>query len=146
MLSSRRARALAAVMIFACTLGWLAIPIDAQSQSAVLMLIDEDSIDNDQAPDSWTVQDVNGQIAQLGLRDPLPWFVGKDSTHIMLHSGQAGDGGWFALRSVPSNWTSEDGATPGLKNLDACWYPDSDRRMRTATARASSPPCPTSPN
>jgi hypothetical protein len=117
MLPSHRARALAAVMIFACTLGWLAIPIDAQGQSPVLMLIDEDSIDNGQPPDNWTALDVNAPIAQLGLRDPLPWFASREGAHATLHSGQPGDAGWFALRSVPSNWTSADGATEGLRNF-----------------------------
>lgn len=110
-------RALSAILVIACGLNWPMQTIAAQDQIAYLLLIDEDSVDNDQAPNQFPIADVNGTIAQVGLRDPLPAFLGKENYHMTLRTGQPGDAGWFAVRSTPPTWISEDGSADGLKNF-----------------------------
>lgn len=109
--------ALTAIFVIACGLDWRMQTVSAQDQSAYLLLIDEDTIDNDQAPNQFPIADVNGTIAQVGLRDPLPAFLSKETYHMTLRTGQPGDEGWFALRSTPPTWISEDGSVDGLRNF-----------------------------
>jgi hypothetical protein len=60
---------------------------------------------------------VNDHIAKLALRSELPFFDTSEGHTITLYTGQVGDEGWFALKTIPAAW---DAAGPvfgdGLRN------------------------------
>ena len=95
----------------------------------VFLVIDEDSIDNGIAPNFFTGAEVNEDIADIGLRATLPFFAANVGATITLHTGEVGDEGWFAVKTVPSSWPeagpTDDGlcnylgAGPGLGTPDA---------------------------
>ena len=73
----------------------------------VVLIIDEESIDNGNPPNFFSAADVNDDMADIGLRDELPYFDGHEGDKITLHTGQVGDEGWFALTAIPTPTTSE---------------------------------------
>jgi len=79
-----------------------------QEAPAVVLIIDEDSIDNG---NFFAAADINDYIAQIGLRTQLPFFAANVGKTITLHTGQMGDEGWFALKTIPASWgpTNDDG-------------------------------------
>jgi len=79
-----------------------------QEAPAVVLIIDEDSIDND---NFFAAADINDYIAQIGLRTQLPFFAANVGNTITLHTGQMGNEGWFALKTIPASWgpTNDDG-------------------------------------
>jgi hypothetical protein len=90
-------------------------------QPAEFLIIDEDSIDKD-GPfhdagelDFFSEGDVNDDIADIGLRTQLPFFAANVGSTITLYTGEVGDEGWFAPKTIPESW---DGAGPddGLRN------------------------------
>lgn len=95
-----------------------------------LLVLDEDAIDNGCSINRFSGRDVNDGIAAVGLRAVLPWFAAHPGKEMVLPSGEVGDEGWFALKSVRVAWRSagpdrEDGlrnyleAGPGLGTADA---------------------------
>ena len=84
----------------------------------VFLLLDEDAIGKDLAPNFFDEVDVNEQNADKGVRTHLPFFAdpSEDRT-ITLHSGPMGDEGWFALKTVPGSWLPLGPTDNGLKNF-----------------------------
>ncbi|MDZ7605104.1 MAG: hypothetical protein U5K79_05840 [Cyclobacteriaceae bacterium] len=89
---------------------------DNNSSEAVFLLIDDDSIDNGNEPNDFSATDVNDQLADIGLRIPLKYFKDNVGKTIELYTGEVGDEGWFALKTIPSSWASAGPTTDGLKN------------------------------
>jgi uncharacterized protein (TIGR03437 family) len=84
---------------------------------AVFLVIDEDSIDNGNPPNSFSEQDVNDDLAEIGLRKPLRFFAANTGSTITLHTGQVGDEGWFALKTIPPEWDAVGPTDDGLLNF-----------------------------
>ena len=85
---------------------------------SVALVIDEDSIDNGTPPNYLVGVDINDDIADIGLRDPLPAFSGNNvGTTLDLYTGEVGDEGWFALTSIPESWDAAGPTNDGLKNF-----------------------------
>lgn len=103
--------------------------------AAVFLLIDEDSIDNGNPPNNFSDTDVNDQIATLGLRTQLKYFRENVGKTIDIYTGQVGDEGWFALKTIPNNWKSAGPTDNGLRNYLApgpglgAAFPDDDREV-----------------
>ena len=85
--------------------------------SAVLLVIDESSIDNGNLPNNFSETDVNDQLAKIGLRQPLKYFQDNVGKTIDLYTGEVGDEGWFALKSIPSSWKTAGPSANGSRNF-----------------------------
>jgi CSLREA domain-containing protein len=83
-----------------------------------LLLIDESSIDNGNAPNLFPPTDVNDELAALALRTPLAAFddenIGRTYT---LHTGEVGDEGWFAPKTIPEAWSTAGPTLDGVRNF-----------------------------
>ena len=90
-------------------------PADAGAPPVVLFL-DGDSIASDQAPTYFTSEDINASVAEVGLREQLPIFVGNVGQRLVLSGGTVSDEGWFALTEVPVGWATEEDVD-GLENF-----------------------------
>lgn len=84
---------------------------------AVFMLIDEESIDNGNRPNNFSEIDVNDQIARIGQRQTLRYFANNTGKTITLYSGEVGDEGWHALKTIPSSWSSAGPTANGTRNF-----------------------------
>jgi hypothetical protein len=84
--------------------------------AAVFLIIDEDSIDNGNPPNDFSETDVNDQLAAVGQREPLAFFQANVGSQIDLFTGQVGDEGWFALKTVPSTWQEAGPTDNGTRN------------------------------
>jgi hypothetical protein len=84
--------------------------------NVVFLLIDEDSIDNGNEPNDFSETDVNDDLAEVGVRLPLRYFQQNIGDQIDLYTGQVGDEGWFALKTIPSSWASAGPTGNGLRN------------------------------
>ncbi len=84
--------------------------------SAVFLLIDEESIDNGNEPKNFSETDVNDQLADIGLRQTLRYFKDNVGKTIKLYTGQVGDEGWFAPKTIPTSWKSTGPTANGLAN------------------------------
>ncbi|MBK9169413.1 MAG: IPT/TIG domain-containing protein [Bryobacterales bacterium] len=80
-------------------------------------MIDEDSIDNGNPPNFFGDVDVNDDIARIGQRRPLRFFAQNAGSVIALHTGEVGDEGWFALKSIPASWNRTGPTGDGLRNF-----------------------------
>jgi hypothetical protein len=70
------------------------------------------------APNSFSPQAVNAQIARIGLRAPLPAFAGPNvGSKLTLYTGQPGDEGWFAPKTIPTTWAAAGPTTNGISNF-----------------------------
>lgn len=100
---------------------------------AVFLVIDEESIDNGNPPNDFSETDVNDQLAEVGFRGPLRYFAENTGRTIDLFTGQVGDEGWFALKTIPSSWKNAGPTGNGLRNYLApgpglgASNPDDDR-------------------
>lgn len=83
---------------------------------AVLLVIDENSIDNGNEPNNFSDVDVNDQLATVGLRTPLKYFQDNVGQTIDLYTGQVGDEGWFALKNIPNRWRNAGPTSNGARN------------------------------
>lgn len=106
--------AVTAAAVLAGTFGTTTVAADT---SPVLLLIDRDSIAAGLATNGFTTQDVNEELASIGMRDPLPYFRRNSGRAVVLSTGQGANPGWLAPDSVPANWASEPGETDGLSNF-----------------------------
>lgn len=103
--------------------------------SAVLLVIDEKSIDNGNEPNDFSETDVNDQLAEVGLRLPLKYFQENVGKTIALYTGQVGDEGWHALKIIPDTWISAGPTGNGAQNYLAAGpglgakNPDDDREV-----------------
>jgi hypothetical protein len=84
---------------------------------AVFLVIDEESIDNGNEPNSFSETDVNDQLATVGQRKVLDYFQRNTGKTIDLFTGQVGDEGWHAKRSIPSTWISAGPTQNGARNF-----------------------------
>jgi len=103
------------------------IPAFSQNVTTFFLVIDEDSIDSGNPPNFFSDVDVNDDIADIGVRAQLPFFAANVGETITLHTGEVGDEGWFALKTIPTEWDGagdDDGllnylnAVPGLGSGD----------------------------
>lgn len=107
---------IAAVLIFSsCSDDDNDIP--GSRNAPVFLLIDEESIDDGDAPNNFTASDVNDQIAAVGLRQQLSYFANNIGDTITLYTGEVGDEGWFALKSIPSGWVDAGPTANGTDNF-----------------------------
>ncbi|MFN4312928.1 MAG: hypothetical protein ACK4E0_01450 [Chitinophagaceae bacterium] len=89
---------------------------NSNDSSAIVLVIDEESIDNGNPPNNFSAVDVNDQIAALDQRSSLRYFrlnVGKE---INLYTGEVGDEGWFALKTIPNSWKNAGPTNNGTRN------------------------------
>jgi len=109
------AAAIAATLVGAV---WFSsLSVQAQALPPVLLVLDKDAIDYGPPPHLLPEDAVNPDIAGIGVRDGLRYFQSHVDSQVVLPSGQAGNDGWFALRSDPATWDSIEGANDGLKNF-----------------------------
>jgi len=94
----------------------LASPAHAQD-APVLLLLDQNAIATNQAPNMFTAADINVTIASPGVRDPMSYFMRRTGQTVVLPGGPAGHEGWFAPASLPSNWVSVSGANDAPQNF-----------------------------
>jgi len=110
-------------------------PEPSSNNEALFLIIDEDSIDNGNPPNNFSETDVNDQLAELGLRLPLRYFQENTGKTIDLYTGQVGDEGWYALKTIPNSWKSVGPTDNGTRNyLQAgpglgAKVPDDDREI-----------------
>jgi hypothetical protein len=85
---------------------------------SAMLVIDEDSIDNGSPPNHFSAQDVNDQVADIGLRSPLPALAGANvGRTYTLFTGQVGDEAWFALTHEPASWAAAGPTGDALRNF-----------------------------
>ena len=106
-----------AVLIAAISVATTMTMAQAGEKAAIFLLIDEDSIDNGNPPNFFSDGTINDEIADIGLRTQLPFFAANVGETITLHTGEVGDEGWFALKTIPADWDSTAGADDGLRNF-----------------------------
>ncbi len=82
----------------------------------VLLVIDEESIDNDTPPNNFSDVAVNDPFADVGFRTPLRFFRDNPGRTITLYTGEVGDEGWYALKTIPAAWKNA-GAGTGAENF-----------------------------
>lgn len=105
------------------------------TSGAVVLVIDEESIDNGNPPNNFSETDVNDQIADIGQRAVLRYFRDNVGRTIDLFTGQVGDEGWHALKTIPSSWRSAGPTSNGTRNYLAAGpglgapVPDDDREV-----------------
>lgn len=87
------------------------------SDFVVFLVIDEDSIDNGNEPNNFSDTDVNDQIAKIGQRNQLKFFQENVGKTIELYTGEVGDEGWFALKTIPNRWVNAGPTENGLQNF-----------------------------
>ena len=86
---------------------------------ALFLVIDEESIDDDERPNNFRDSDINDDLAEVGFREPLPYFVRNVGKRIWLYTGQVGDEGWFAPKTIPSSWENVGPTGNGTRNFFA---------------------------
>jgi hypothetical protein len=89
----------------------------SDGSSPVFLIIDEESIDNGNEPNNFSANDVNDQLAAVGLRQQLRYFQENIGKTIDLYTGQVGDEGWHALKTIPSSWISTGPTPNGARNF-----------------------------
>lgn len=87
-----------------------------KEHEAIFLYIDEDSIDNGNEPNNFSEGDVNDNLVEIGLRRQLRYFQENVGKTIDLYTGQVGDEGWHAPKSIPNSWKSAGPTTQGLLN------------------------------
>ncbi|MGZ5247998.1 MAG: hypothetical protein ACXWCR_12895 [Flavitalea sp.] len=83
---------------------------------AILLAIDEESIDNGNPPNNFSETDVNDQIASLKQRQTLRYFRNNVGKTIVLYSGEVGDEGWHAIKTIPTSWIKAGPTKNGARN------------------------------
>lgn len=83
----------------------------------VVLLIDEESIDNGNPPNNFSETDVNDQMAKIGQRQTLRYFSNNVGKTITLYTGEVGDEGWHALKTIPSSWKTAGPTNNGTRNF-----------------------------
>jgi hypothetical protein len=86
------------------------------NSEAIFLVIDDESIDNGNEPNNFSDTDVNDQLAEVGLRSPLLYFQNNIGKQMDLFTGEVGDEGWHALKTIPSSWINTGPTSNGLKN------------------------------
>ena len=89
----------------------------AQTDPAVLLLLDRSAIDYGDETHLVPADAANVAIASVGLREPLPFFAARVGETLTIPGGTADSAGWFAVREAPAAWASEPGGADGLENF-----------------------------
>ncbi|MBL7767720.1 MAG: hypothetical protein JNK20_02050 [Flavipsychrobacter sp.] len=89
----------------------------SNGSAAVLLVIDEESIDNGNQPNNFSERDVNDQIATVGQRSTLRYFQSNVGKSINLYTGEVGDEGWHALKTIPNSWKTAGPTSNGSQNF-----------------------------
>jgi hypothetical protein len=89
----------------------------AQEPAPVLLVLDRSALDYGDETHLIPEQAANVSIANVGLRDQLPFFAARKGESFTLPLVTGGSRGWFALRSAPQEWATEDGANDGAENF-----------------------------
>jgi hypothetical protein len=84
---------------------------------SVFLVIDEESIDNGNQPNNFSETDVNDQLARIGLRQTLRYFKNNIGKEITLYTGEVGDEGWHALKTIPTSWKNAGPTANGSRNF-----------------------------
>jgi len=87
-----------------------------KEHEAIFIYIDEDSIDNGNEPNNFSEVEVNDNLADIGQRGQLRYFQENVGRTIDLYTGQVGDEGWHAPKSIPGSWKTAGPTTQGLLN------------------------------
>lgn len=90
--------------------------VTGSASGSVFLVIDEESLDNGNPPNNFSETDVNDQLAGLGVRTPLRYFQQNIGREIDLFTGQVGDEGWHALKTIPTSWRTTGPTTNGTRN------------------------------
>jgi len=102
---------------------------DVPPSDALFLVIDEDGIDNDKrywenagpfTPSKikqFTARDVNDDRPGLAQRAPLRYFQNNVGDSIWLWTGQVGDEGWFAPKTILQSWDNAGPTSDGLRNF-----------------------------
>lgn len=93
----------------------LATPAAAQT-AATVVLLDRNAIQANVAPNNFAGLDINASIADIGVRDGLPYFTARAGRPVTLPGGTVGHEGWLVFASVPGAWTP-NADTDGLENF-----------------------------
>ncbi|MBK9337093.1 MAG: hypothetical protein IPM98_11140 [Lewinellaceae bacterium] len=91
--------------------------VESIPDAAVLLVIDEESIDNGNPPNNFSDVDVNDQLANVGLRESLRFFRENAGQTIDLFTGEVGDEGWHALKTIPASWKNAGPTDNGSRNF-----------------------------
>jgi hypothetical protein len=84
---------------------------------SIFLVIDEESIDNGNPPNNFSATDVNENMAEVGVRQTLKYFKDNVGKTITLYTGEVGDEGWFALKTIPGSWKSAGPTENGARNF-----------------------------
>lgn len=84
---------------------------------SIFLVIDEESIDNGNLPNNFSATDVNDNKAEVGVRQTLKYFKDNVGKTITLYTGEVGDEGWFALKTIPGSWKSAGPTDNGARNF-----------------------------
>jgi hypothetical protein len=104
--------------VLAAALGMASpLAVMAQEPSPVLLILDRSAIDYGDETHLIPEQAANVSIANVGLRNQLPFFVARKGESFTLPIVTGGSNGWFAMRSVPRSWATEDGSNDGPENF-----------------------------
>lgn len=90
---------------------------ELENSNVVFLILDEDSIDNGNQPNNFSDTEVNDNIADVGQRQTLKYFRDNVGKTIDLFTGQVGDEGWFAPRTIPGSWVTAGPTGNGLLNF-----------------------------
>jgi hypothetical protein len=82
----------------------------------VLLVIDKDGIDDGKAPAFFSPPQVNNDVSAVGVRAALRFFRDRLGQTVVLPSGEIGQEGWYALRTIPASWTQAGGAAGFVGN------------------------------
>lgn len=93
----------------------LAAPARAQ-EPATVVLLDRNAIRANVAPNDFSALEINGTIADIGVRDSLPYFNVRKGQTLTIPGGSAGHEGWLVFNSVPASWAPSSDVD-GLENF-----------------------------
>lgn len=92
-----------------------AAPAEAQ-EPAIALLLDRNAVQANVAPNYFPAVEINTTIADIGVRDALPFFSARVGDRLLIPGGSEGHEGWLAFAAVPAGW-SNAGDDDGLENL-----------------------------
>lgn len=94
-----------------------AVATPSPSMAATFLIADEDALRAGEPPNFFSAVDVNENKADVAARSPLSGLQARVGTILTLATGQVGNEGWFALKSVPSTWRTAGPTFDGLRNF-----------------------------
>jgi len=89
----------------------------APSRAATFLVLDADGLQAGAPPNFLSPTEVNENLADISTRSPLNGLQTRLGAILTLPTGQVGDEGWFALKTVPSTWTAAGPTLEGVRNF-----------------------------